>query len=60
MKGVTASLRNCGGIVRMKYQSNVVFRKQPFWNWAADHVNFLHKKPYIDFEKVAFTLWCKI
>jgi len=32
MKGVTASLRNCGGIVRMKYQSNVVFRKQPFWN----------------------------
>jgi len=30
MKGATASLRNCGRIIWTKYQSSVVFRKQPF------------------------------
>jgi len=30
LKGVTASLRNCGHIIWTKYQSNLVFWKQPF------------------------------
>jgi len=30
MKGATASLRNCGRTILTKYQSRVVFRKEPF------------------------------
>jgi len=49
MQGATASLRNCGHIIWTKYQSSVIFRKQPFENWAVDDVVFCAKS-YIDFK----------
>jgi len=38
LKGVTASLRKCCHIIWTKYQSSIIFQKQPFYNWAVDDV----------------------
>jgi len=49
LKGSTVNLRNCGHIIWTKYQSSVVFRKKPFWNWAVDDV-VCCTRSYINFE----------